>query len=190
MLKDLIKRNRSYRRFDESKKIAREELLELIDLARLSPSAANRQPLRYFLSHTEDNNKLIFSTLSWAGYLKEWGGPSQGERPTAYIVILGDTSITENFFEVDAGLAAQSILLGANEKDLGGCILGSVSREELRDFFNIPSQYKILYVIALGYPVEKVQIEEVGDDGKIEYWRDENHVHHVPKRKLSELIIS
>jgi nitroreductase len=189
MLKDLIIKNRSYRRFDESKKINQEELLELIELARLSPSAANRQPLKYFLSYSEDNNKLIFSTLAWAGYLKDWAGPSQGERPTAYIVILGDKKITDNF-GVDPGIAAQSILLGANEKGLGGCILGSVSRDELRDFFNIPSQYEILYVLALGYPIEKVQLEEIGEDGNIEYWRDEEQVHHVPKRSLSHLIIS
>ncbi len=189
MLKDLIIRNRSYRRFDESKKIIREELLELIELARLSPSAANRQPLRYFLSNTEDNNKLIFSTLSWAGYLKDWDGPAQGERPAAYIVILGDKNITDDFY-VDVGIAAQSILLGANEKGLGGCIIGSVAKDELRDFFNFPSQYKILYVLALGFPIEKVQIEEMGEGDSIEYWRDKEQVHHVPKRSLSDLIVS
>jgi nitroreductase len=97
--------------------------------------------------------------------------------------------ITDNF-GVDPGIAAQSILLGANEKGLGGCILGSVSRDELRDFFNIPSQYEILYVLALGYPIEKVQLEEIGEDGNIEYWRDEEQVHHVPKRSPSHLIIS
>ncbi len=189
MLKDLIKRNRSYRRFDESKKINQEELLELIELARLSPSAANRQPLKYFLSYSEDNNKLIFSTLAWAGYLKDWGGPAQGERPTAYIVILGDKNITDNF-GVDFGIAMQSMLLGANEKGMGGCIIGSVAKDELRDFFNIPSQYEILYVLSLGYPVEKVEIEEMGEDGSIKYWRDENQVHNVPKRNLFDLFIS
>ena len=189
MLKDLIIKSRSYRRFDESKKINREELLELIELARLSPSASNRQPLRYFLSHSEDNNKLIFSTLSWAGYLPDWDGPSSGERPTAYIVMLGDKNISDNF-GVDAGIAAQSIMLGANEKGLGGCIIGSVNRDELRDYLNIPTQYEILYVLALGYPVEKVVIEEIGEDGSIKYWRDEKQVHHVPKRNLSDLIIS
>ena len=189
MLKDLITKSRSYRRFDESKKINQEELLELIELARLSPSAANRQPLKYFLSHSEDNNKLIFSTLAWAGYLKDWDGPSKGERPTAYIVILGDKNITDNF-GVDVGIAMQSMLLGANEKEIGGCIIGSVAKEELRDFFNFPSQYEILYVLALGYPIEKVEIEEMEEGGSIEYWRDENQVHHVPKRSISELIIS
>lgn len=189
MLKDLIRKNRSYRRFDESIDISREDLIELIDLARLSPSGSNRQPLKYFLSNDRESNKMIFSTLAWAAYLKDWNGPPDGERPSAYIILLGDKNITENF-GVDPGIAAQSILLGATEKGLGGCMFGNVSREKLRKLLNISSQYEILYVLALGNPVEKVQIEELKDGGSIQYWRDENQVHHVPKRSLSELIIS
>ena len=189
MLKDLIIKNRSYRRFDEDKKISKEELLELVDLARLSPSAANKQPLKYYLSSARETNEKIFSTLAWAGYLKDWKGPAEGERPIAYIIILGDKNITENF-GVDAGIAAQSILLGATEKGLGGCMFGSVARDSLRKLLNIPSRYEILYALALGYPVEKVQIEKVGESGDIKYWRDNNQVHHVPKRNLSEIVIS
>lgn len=188
MLKDLILKNRSYRRFDESKQITRDQLLELVDLARLSPSAANRQPLKYYLSYQKAKNKLIFSSLAWAVYLKDWKGPAEGERPTAYIIILGDKNITDNF-GVDPGIAAQSILLGAIEKGLGGCMFGSVARDTLRKLLNIPSQYEILYVLALGYPAEKVQIDKIDESGDIKYWRDENQVHHVPKRNLSEIVI-
>jgi nitroreductase len=189
MLKDLILKNRSYRRFDESKKISKEEMLDLIDLARLSPSAANRQPLKYYLSSTRETNEKIFSTLAWAGYLKDWKGPVKGERPTAYIIILGDRNITENY-GIDPGIVAQSILLGATEKGLGGCMFGSVARDSLRKLLNISSQYEILYALALGYPVEKIQIENIDENGDIKYWRDNNQVHHVPKRSISELIIS
>jgi nitroreductase len=189
MLKDLILKNRSYRRFDETKKISREELLELVNLARLSPSAANRQPLKYYLSNDQHTNEKIFSTLAWAAYLEDWNGPSDGERPTGYIIILGDKNIAEDF-SVDPGIAAQSILLGATENGLGGCILASVDREKLRPLLNIPSQYEILYALALGYPAEKVQIDDIDKSGDIKYWRDEKQVHHVPKRILSEIIIS
>jgi nitroreductase len=189
MLKDLILKNRSYRRFDESKQISQDLLLELVDLARLSPSAANRQPLKYYLSNDKAKNEFIFSTLAWAAYLKDWNGPAKGERPSAYIVILGDKEISEKF-GVDPGIAAQSILLGAAEKGLGGCMFGSVSQEKLGKLLNISSQYEILYVLALGYSVEKVKIDNVDESGSIEYWRDENQIHHVPKRSLSELIIS
>ena len=189
MLKDLIRKNRSYRRFDEDRKINREDLVQLVELARLSPSGSNLQPLKYYLSYEENKNSQIFSTLGWAGYLKDWDGPESGERPSGYIVILGDSKIAEKF-GVDPGLVSQSILLGAAEKSMGGCIIGTVDRDRLRTLLNIPAQYEILYVLAIGYPVEQVEIEEVGSDGKVQYWRDAQQVHHVPKRSITELIIS
>ncbi len=189
MLKDLILKNRSYRRFEEKRDVSKDILVELIDLGRLSPSGANKQPLKYYLSSDQETNEKIFSTLAWAAYLKDWEGPIAGERPSAYIVILGDKEISDKF-GVDPGIAAQSILLGATEKGLGGCMFGSVAREKLRKLLDIPSKFEILYVLAIGYPIEKVQIDIVNESGSIKYWRDKSQVHHVPKRSLSELIVS
>lgn len=188
MIKDLIAKSRSYRRFFQEVAIDRRILRELVDLARLSPSAANLQPLKYILSCEPEKNALIFQHLAWAGYLKDWPGPSEGERPSAYIIILGDTEITRSF-GCDHGVAAQSILLGAGEKGLGGCIIGTVKREELRKALNIPSRYEILIVLALGKPKETVVIEPAGPAGDIKYWRDNQGVHHVPKRSLDSIII-
>jgi len=188
MLEDLIRKNRSYRRFYQEVSIELETLRELVNLARLSASSANKQPLKYILSCDPQRNALIFPHLAWAGYLKDWPGPSEGERPSAYIIILGDTEISRSF-DCDHGIAAQSILLGATEKGLGGCIIGSINRKGLREALNIPSRYEILLVLALGKPKERVVIETVGPDGDIKYWRDENGVHHVPKRPLDEIII-
>ena len=187
MIEELVRKNRSYRRFYENKGIENETLKELINLARLSPSAGNLQPLKYVLSNTPEKNNLIFPCLAWAGYLKEWSGPQEGERPAAYVVILGDTNITRKF-GCGHGIAAQSILLGATEKGLNGCIVGSIRRKMLRDFLGIPQRYEILIVIALGVRKEMVVIEEV-KGGDIRYWRDEKGVHHVPKRPLSEIIL-
>lgn len=187
-LKDLLLQNRSYRRFDESRQITSEELHEMIDAARLSASARNAQPLKYFLANTKETNDKIFPTLAWAGYLTDWPGPEPGERPSAYIVQLHDTSIAGNYF-CDDGIAAQSILLTAVDKGLGGCIIVSVKKEQLSSTLNLPDHLKIIQVIALGKPAEKVVIEEI-KKGDIKYWRDENQVHHVPKRPLSELIIN
>ena len=188
MIKDLIKKNRAYRRYYEDFEVKRETLEELVDLARLSASASNRQPLKYILSCEEDKNDLIFPTLAWAGYLKDWTGPGEGERPSAYIVMLNDTEITKNYW-CDPGIAAQSILLGATEKGLGGCIFASVKRDELRLTLKIKERYEILYVLAIGKPLEKVVLETVGSEGDIKYWRDSQGVHHVPKRLLKEIII-
>jgi nitroreductase len=188
MIRDLILSNRSCRRFEEGFAIERQTLEELVDLARLSASAANLQPLKYILSSEAEKNARIFRYLAWAAYLKDWGGPAQGERPSAYIIILGDTTIN-NTFGCDHGIAAQSILLGAREKGLAGCMIGLIRREELRKAIDIPAQYEILLVIALGKPREQVVINEIGPKGDIKYWRDSAGVHHVPKRSLQELII-
>lgn len=188
MLKGLIKKNRSCRRFFEKKKIRSTTLKNLVDLARCSASAANLQPLKYYLSCTADINRKIFPSLKWAGYLKDWQGPPEGERPSAYIIILGDTRISRNF-GYDAGIASQSILLGAVAKGLGGCIVGSIKRDKLRRALKISRHLEILLVIALGRPKEKAVITTVGKDGSIKYWRDKKGVHHVPKRSLEDIIL-
>ncbi|MBI5286961.1 MAG: nitroreductase family protein [Deltaproteobacteria bacterium] len=188
MMRDLILRNRSYRRFYEDFKIDLETLKGLVDMARLSASSANLQPLKYVLSCEPGRNARIFPYLRWAGYLRDWGGPKEGERPSAYIVVLGDTNICKTI-NCDHGIASQSILLGAVEKGFGGCIIASVDREGLMASLNIPSRYEILLVIALGKPKEKVVIETIGPDGDVKYWRDEEKVHHVPKRRLEEVLI-
>jgi nitroreductase len=188
MIRDLILKNRSYRRFYQEVDIKLETLRELVDLARHSASAMNAQPLKYILSCEPQKNSLIFPHLVWATFLKGWPGPAEGERPSAYVVILGDTEISR-FWDYDAGIAAQSIMLGATEKGLGGCMIASVDREELRKTLDIPSRYEILLVLALGKPREKVVIETVGPSGDTKYWRDSKDLHHVPKRPLDDIII-
>jgi len=187
-LKELVQENRSYRRFYQEVPIEHETLRKLVDLARLSASGANRQPLKYVLSCDPEKNDLIFSQLGWAAYFRDWPGPVEGERPTGYIIILGDRKIKESFGP-DHGIAAQSILLGATERGLGGCIIATIRKEKLCEALRIPDQYEILLVLALGKPKEIVKIETVGPDGNIKYWRDEQGIHHVPKRSLNEIIL-
>lgn len=188
MLEDLIRRNRSYRRFHQNVVVTNETLRALVDLARLSASGANLQPLKYILSSEPETNARIFPHTRWAGYLKEWDGPVEGERPAAYIIVLGDTEIRSSF-GCDHGIAAQSIMLGAAERGLGGCVLGALDRDGLSEVFQISERYDILLALALGRPKEEVVLEEVGPGGDIKYYRDERDVHHVPKRSLEELIL-
>ena len=164
-------------------------LEELVDLARLSASGGNLQPLKYMLSVEAETTGRIFPHLAWAGYLKEWPGPEEGERPSAYIIILGDTSIAKTF-GCDHGIAAQSILLGAAEKGLGGCMIGAIRRNELSAALNIPARYEVLLVVALGVPRETVRLISVPEGGSIEYYRSDDGVHYVPKRTLAEIIIN
>ncbi len=187
-LEKLVKKNRSYRRFEQDVEVPPETLRELVNLARLSASLANFQPLKYRLVTSQSEREDVFPCLGWAGYLEDWEGPEEGERPSAYIVFLGDTELASSF-QYDAGIAAQSMLLGAASRGLGGCIIASVKRETLRESLRIPDRYKIIFVLALGKPSEDVVIEPLPSDGDIKYWRDEKDVHHVPKRALDDIII-
>ncbi len=189
MIRDLIIANRTCRRFYQEVPIELETLRELVDLARLSASGSNRQSLKYILSGDPQKNALIFPCLGWAGALKDWPGPAEGERPSAYIIILGDTEIAKSF-GCDHGIAAQSIFLGAREKGFGGCMHGTVKRNELSKALGIPPRYEILLVLSLGKPKEKVVLETIGPDGNFNYWRDSDNIHHVPKRLLGDIIIS
>lgn len=188
MLKDLVLKNRTYRRFHGDYRLDVSVLRELVDLARLSSSGGNLQPLKYLLSTEAEQNEKIFATLGWAGYLKDWDGPDEGERPSGYIVVLLDHNIGKTPLW-DHGIAAQSILLGAAERGLGGCMFGNVRRDELRHSLDLDERYEILLVIAIGRPKEQVELVPLGPDGDVKYYRDAAGVHYVPKRPLDELIL-
>lgn len=188
MLQKLVKMNRSYRRFHQEVRITQDVLNELVDLARLCPSASNRQPLKYMVVSDPKKCAEVFPCLVWAGYLTDWPGPIEGERPSAYIIILSDPALNSKP-DKDVGIAAQTILLGAVEKGYGGCLVGSIKKDQLQQVLNIPQDLEVQLVAALGKPKEIVRIESVGSDGDIKYWRDEKEVHHVPKRKLEDILI-
>lgn len=186
---DLVRRTRSIRRFHQDRTVDIATLRDLVDLARLSASGGNRQPLKYILSCAPDVNARIFPCLRWAAHLRGWPGPAEGERPAAYIVVLADTAIRTDC-DRDLGIAAQTILLGASAIGLGGCMLDSIDRPGLRRSLQPPPGLDILLVIALGSPRETVVIEELPPGGDTRYWRDPTGVHHVPKRSLAEITVA
>jgi len=187
MLYDLVRKTRSFRRFKEDESIGVEILRYLVDMARLGGSARNVQPLKYILVNAPFVNAKIFPLLGWAGYLKDWPGPKEGERPAAYIICLHDTRLS-NEAECDLGIASQNILLAASEKGLGGCRIASIS-PRLREVLGLADHLQILLVLALGKPIESVLLDEQEPGGDIKYWRDADGVHHVPKGPLGEVIV-
>ncbi len=186
---DLVRQNRSCRRFQQHQKVSAEILAGLVEVARLGPSAANRQPLKYVISNDPAVNARIFPHLGWAGYLKSWPGPGEGQRPAAYVVVLHDTAIADDV-ECDHGIACQGMLLAAVEQGLAGCIIASVARDRLVAELGLAPALKILLVLALGYADEERVIEPLPADGDIRYWRDRQGIHHVPKRAPEELIVA
>lgn len=191
-ISDLVGLTRTIRRYRENQPIGDSVLRGLVDLARLGGSASNRQPLRYMIVTDRGLRRQIFSCLGWAGYLKDWSGPAEGERPAAYIVCLLDRDRSgglEKYAYVDLGIATQNLLLGAAERGIFGCRIASFS-PAVEKVLRVDERYKILLVLALGYPAESVVLEETAGDGDIRYWRDENGVHHVPKRRLDDILLA
>ncbi|MDD2469018.1 MAG: nitroreductase family protein [Desulfobulbus sp.] len=193
MLYDVVRKTRTVRRFQEEKAIDVELLRDLIDLARLGGSARNAQALKYMLITDKPLRDQLFPLLAWAGYLPHWPGPKAGERPSAYVLCLLDTSLqkgpdTEAHF--DLGIASQNLLLGAAEQGVFGCRIGAFSPAKVQELLKLSARYKTLLVVALGYPAEEVVLEEMEADGDIRYWHDEQGVHHVPKRRLADVLLS
>lgn len=185
MIAELVRKARSYRRFYQDVRIDIETLEGLVDLARFGGSARNMQPLKYLLVNEPKECDAFFPYLGWAGYLPQWPGPVEGERPAAYIICLLDTRLSKEA-ECDLGIATQNILLGAAECGLGGCRIASFP-PTLAKNLEIPEYFRILLVLALGKPKEEVVIDSA-DGEDIKYWRDDAQIHHVPKRSLDEII--
>ena len=187
-LRNLLKCDRSIRRFRQDQ-VSTSTLMELVELSRLCASGANRQPLVYALANDQRVLDAIFPALKWAGYYKDWDGPSVHERPTAYIVQALDTGITKNPL-CDDGIQLQAITLGAAALGLGGCIIKSFNAQSIREVFGMPENIEPLYVLALGVPAETSLIVPQRDKSDIFYYRDDKDRQCVPKRPLSDIIFS
>ncbi len=189
MMKELVSKCRSYRRFYEEERITEEQLKELVDLARMTASAANAQALKYRLVCRKEECEKLFPQITWAGALTDWDGPEPGERPSGYIVICCDQTLGKNKMW-DEGITAQTIMLGAVEMGFGGCMIASFKRKETAEILGIDQErYQPSLVLALGKPKETVVVVPMKEDGDVRYYRDEKQVHYVPKRELEDLII-
>ncbi len=191
-LKELVKANRSCRGYDESRRVTREELLEMVDCARLAASSMNIQPLRFYLAYEKEDVDRIQPLTIWARRLPDLELPHKGMYPTAFIVICQDTSVAKSLpeFSRDVGIAAQTILLAATEMGLGGCMIGSFDAGKVAGAAQLPENIKPQLVVAIGKPAEKIVLTEIGLDDPTDYYRDENDVHYVPKHRLEDLIIT
>jgi nitroreductase len=191
MIHNLIKQTRTVRRYKENKHLGIEQLRKLVDLARLGGSARNGQSLKYMIVTETRLRSRIFNLVKWAGYLKDWPGPDEGERPPAYIICILDRKRCkgpEREAYVDLGIATQNLLLGAAEQGIYGCRIAAFSRD-ISKILYLEEKHKVLLVLALGYTAERVVLEKMKEDGDIRYWRDENGVHHVPKRSLKDILL-
>ena len=191
MIHDLVKKSRSWRGYDESRTVSREELLAFVDCARFAPSSVNAQPLKYRLVYEREELDILQPLTGWARALPEKKLPYPGHRPTAFIVICQDTAWDANLgrFLRDVGAVAQTILLAATEAGLGGIMIGNFKPERVAEALRLPETVVPMLVVAIGKPDETIVLEEVEPGASLQYYRDENDVHHVPKRRLEDVVI-
>jgi len=191
MIRELVEKNRSYRGYDESRKMTREELAEFVDCARLTASAANKQPLRYYLAWEQEQLDKIQPLTGWAKALPEMRLPLPGKNPTGFIVICRDVNVAKTKEECmcDVGIAAQTMLLYAAEKGLGGIMIGNFSPERIKKALGLSEEFEPVLIVAFGKPDEEVRLVEAEKDASLKYYRDANNVHYVPKRKLEDVLI-
>lgn len=191
MLKDIAKKSRSYRGYDESRKLTREELLEFVDCARYAPSSVNGQPFRYLLAYEKDLVDTIQPLTGWARALPDMKLPHPGKCPTAFVVVLQDTDWGPDLkrYLKDVGIVAQTMLLAAAEVGLGGCMIGNFSAEKVSEALKLPENLVPMLIVAFGKPDEEIVLTEIETGESIKYYRDENDVHYVPKRKLQDIVL-
>ena len=191
MFKDIVIKSRSYRGYDETVKVSEAELKDLVEQTRYVPSGGNLQPLKYRLIYVSAEVGKMNELTRWGKMLPDIRLPHPGQFPTAYIMICVDTDICKNPDAVGTGvgIAAQTILLGAVEKGLGGCMIGNFGKKAAAEAFCSNPNHVPVLTLAIGKPVETIKIVDVGEDGSTKYYRDANDVHYVPKRKLEDLII-
>lgn len=191
MFKELVKKSRSYRGYDESRKISREELMDFVDCARFAPSSVNRQPFQYLLAYEKADLDKIQPLTGWARGLPQMKLPHPGKCPTAFIVICQNTDwdpdLTHNLRDV--GIVAQTMLLAAAEKDLGGIMIGNFSPGRLAEALSLPENLVPMLIVAIGKPDEKIVLTEADAGESLKYYRDEQDTHYVPKRKLEDIVL-
>lgn len=188
--KELVQKNRSYRRFRPGAPLPRELMASFVDTARFAASSVNRQPLKYYISADADTNARLRSLTGWAALLPDYNGPAEGENPTGYIVICCDTRIGNmTRFAADVGIVAQTIMLDAVSKGYGGCMIGNFNQEKASEALKLPEEIRPLLILALGVPDEEIILEECAPDGDTAYYRDADGRHHVPKRRLEDILL-
>lgn len=181
---EAIMARRTIRKFKQTP-VPKEVLIKLADCGRMSASAANLQPIKYALIDKPELTEKIFPLTKWAGYLAD-GTPKDGEKPPAYIAVIGDDSINKNALENEAGLVMSSIMIAACGEGLGTCCLGAIQRDKINALLALPENLHTLYLIAVGFPAQNSRAEDIS--GKCKYFETDDGI-VVPKRPLSEIII-
>ena len=182
---DVLYARRTIRKFTQEP-IPKQILTRIADAARLSPTANNRQPLRFLVVNDPKLCEQVFPCTHWARSLGPEGTPGEGERPTAYILILVEKELESPWIAHDVGAAAQTIMLAAQNHRIGTCWMASIDRDAIGELLHIPWKYRLDTLISIGYPAERSVYED--EQGDVTYYKDGQGIMHIPKRRLTDIL--
>ncbi len=183
-LERLLRRNRSHRGYDTRFIVREDQLRRIIAVNTLTPSARNRQVLR-FRPVLSDEAPAVLPHLRMGGALPELRLPAPGTEPNAFIVVCS-TAEESREVSIDLGIAVQSMLLQAVEIGLNGLCIGAFDREAVRRALHLPLEP--LLVVAIGKGAERIELTTVDADAERAYYRRDG-IHYVPKLRTEDLIL-
>ena len=182
-LQSLLSKNRSTRGFDASFKVRHDQLVSLVEAARLAPSAMNQQVLRYRLV-TEEEAHLVLPHIRLGRALPELNLPLEGTEPNAFVVICTDKE--SRFVDMDMGIVTQTMLLRAVEMGLNGICIAAFDHEAVSNALNLPLAPQL--ILAIGRSAERIEVVDIAEGESTTYYR-KNGTHFVPKLRTEDFII-
>ena len=182
-LLSLLAKNRSTRGFDTSFKVRKDQLVLLVEAARLAPSARDQQVLRFRLV-TEEEAHLVVPHIRLGGALPELNLPLEGTEPNAFVVICTDKE--SRYVDMDLGIATQTMLLRAVEMGLNGVCIAAFDHEAVRETLNLPLTPQL--IVAIGRSAEHIEVVDIAEGDSTTYYR-KNGTHYVPKLRTEDLIL-
>lgn len=183
-LQRLLTKNRSCRGYDPSFTVREDQLRRIIEVNTRTPSARNRQVLRFRPVLSDEAGKVL-PHIRLGGALPHLHLPLPGTEPRAFIVVCS-TVPEDRDVDIDLGISAQSMLLQAVEMGLSGICIGAFDREAVARALGLDSLP--LLIVAVGRSAEKIELVERESPDKLTYYRKDG-VHYVPKLRLDDLII-
>lgn len=184
---EAIKKRRTIRKFKDIP-LKNEDIMQIIDCARLAPFASNLQPLKFSVVTNRETRFKMYPHIKYAGYIPDWD-PCFEETPPVFIVVLNDTNIkTTKTSEVDSGAAITNMCLAATELGIDTCWFGSVGKKEIKEILGFAQNLDITYVLGLGYGAQTGEALDIKNNDHRYYFDSDGNV-KVPKRSLKEIIL-
>jgi nitroreductase len=146
---EAIQNRRSIRAYEPTP-VPKEKLDRVLEAARQAPSASNIQPWHFIVVTDNEKRRKLAEGGTYGKFLAE---------APAVIVGCGDQKASPKWYTVDVTIALEHIVLTATNEGLGTCWVGSFDESQAKELLKIPKNFRIVALLALGYPREKLNLQ-------------------------------